>query len=369
MSLRFNQEFNMRALSEQKIRLEELIYKGEDIERVIVERQRDEDVKGFTAWVGEVRIFTERYLKNHHPMYQTLHDACFFAKCDIISCQQLIGALRAVADDAEYFGVKRREVVVARLNESVNYNLRDMIEQDCEICQNIDDSDMAEDALRDYYIKVTARYDSIVKGLGNGLYSYISDCHFYDPDVGVKTIKHNLKVIGEKLMTYKLTNFPNSGSRTNSRTQAKMGKEVFIVHGHDEAAKISMARILEKLDFKPIILHEQANEGRTVIEKIEKYTDVAFAVILYTECDLGKDKDKPDEELQYRARQNVVFEHGYLIGKLGRQRVCALVKGRVEKPGDIDGVVYVSMDDRSWAFDLAKEMKAAGLPVDTNKLL
>lgn len=74
--------------------------------------------------------------------------------------------------------------------------------------------------------------------------------------------------------------------------------------------------------------------------------------------------------MRYCARQNVVFEHGYLIGRLGRERVCALVKGNVETPGDISGVVYISMDDAgAWKADLAREMRATGLPVDMNKLL
>jgi predicted nucleotide-binding protein len=76
---------------------------------------------------------------------------------------------------------------------------------------------------------------------------------------------------------------------------------------------------------------------------------------------------KVDEE-RCRARQNVVFEHGYLIGKLGRECVCALVKGDIETPSDISGVVYITMDDAgAWKMKLAKEMKSARLPVDMNK--
>lgn len=142
--------------------------------------------------------------------------------------------------------------------------------------------------------------------------------------------------------------------------------EVFIVHGHDELAKVSVARFLEKLNLKPIILHEQTSSGRTIIEKIEAYTNVRFGVVLYTECDLGgKDKDN----LRHRARQNVVFEHGYLIGKIGREKVCALVKGSIETPGDISGVVYTAMDDQeAWHLKLAKELRAAGYNIDLNKL-
>lgn len=147
-------------------------------------------------------------------------------------------------------------------------------------------------------------------------------------------------------------------------------QRVFIVHGHENEAKIEMARILEKLDFEAIILHEQPNAGRTIIEKITTYTDVAYAVVLYTECDLGRDKNMPVSEERYRARQNVVFEHGYLIARLGREKVSAFVKGDVETPGDISGVVYTKMDSSgAWKQELVREMNASGLNVDFNKLI
>lgn len=153
-------------------------------------------------------------------------------------------------------------------------------------------------------------------------------------------------------------------------TERTISNKVFIVHGHDETAKIDTARVLEKADFEAIILHEQADGGLTIIEKIEKYTDVDFAVVLYTECDKGRAKEEPVDDEKYRARQNVVFEHGYLIGKLGRNKVCALVKGNVETPGDISGVVYTPMDTAgAWKLHLFKNMKEAGLNVDYNKAL
>lgn len=144
--------------------------------------------------------------------------------------------------------------------------------------------------------------------------------------------------------------------------------KVFLVHGHDDSAKLEMARVLEKAGFEVIILHEQASAGKTIIEKIEAYTEVAFAVVLYTPCDMGRAKEAAKTDEKSRARQNVVFEHGYLIGKLGRERVCALVKGDIETPGDISGVVYIAMDDAgAWKMTLAKEMKATGIQVDMNR--
>lgn len=144
-------------------------------------------------------------------------------------------------------------------------------------------------------------------------------------------------------------------------------KKVFIVHGHDEAVKLSVARFLERLDLQPIILHEQASGGSTIIEKLEEHTDVGYGIVLYTPCDLGKAKN--DENLQMRARQNVVFEHGLLIGRLGRKKVCALVKDEIEKPNDISGVVYINYDSgNGWHMDLFKELKNAGFEIDANKI-
>lgn len=146
-------------------------------------------------------------------------------------------------------------------------------------------------------------------------------------------------------------------------------KDVFIVHGHDELAKTKAARFVHKLGLNPIILHEQASSGKTIIEKIEKYSDVGFGIVLYTACDVGASKLNKDK-LNIRARQNVVFEHGLLIGKIGRENVCALVKDEIEVPNDISGVVYISMneDDDSWGYKLAKEMRESGLDIDMNKL-
>lgn len=146
-------------------------------------------------------------------------------------------------------------------------------------------------------------------------------------------------------------------------------KKVFIVHGHDELAESQMARFIEKIGLQAIILHEQPNSGRTIIEKIEANSDVQYAVVLYTPCDLGRAKEDKVESEKYRARQNVVFEHGYLIGKLGRNKVSALVKGDIETPGDISGVVYIKMDDGgAWKTQLVKEMKSIGLECDINKI-
>ena len=181
-----------------------------------------------------------------------------------------------------------------------------------------------------------------------------------------KTVLNEIEILIHNLPI----SIPDKMSKLESQEKKSrdiMGNKVFIVHGHDGLAKLEMARTLEKGEFEAIILHEQASGGKTIIEKIESYTDVRFAVVLYTPCDMGRVQEVKVDEEKNRARQNVVFEHGYLIGKLGRERVCALVKGDIETPGDISGVVYITMDEAgAWKMALAKEMINAGIPVNMN---
>lgn len=144
--------------------------------------------------------------------------------------------------------------------------------------------------------------------------------------------------------------------------------KVFIVHGHDHGTKESVARFLEKLDLEPIILHEKANAGRTVIEKFSEYSDVQFPVVLLTGDDEGKSRAATSEPLP-RARQNVILELGYFLGKLGRSRVCALYQAGVEIPSDYQGVLFVELDkSERWRFDLVRELRVAGFDVDANRI-
>lgn len=141
--------------------------------------------------------------------------------------------------------------------------------------------------------------------------------------------------------------------------------QIFIVHGHDEHAKNDVKAYVESKGLEPIILHLQASSGRTIIEKIDHYSNVGFGIVLYTECDIGAKRDTL--EFKWRARQNVVFEHGYLIAKLSRSRVAALVKGNVDTPNDISGVVYVTMDAvGNWRDELNAELKSVGYDIDNS---
>jgi hypothetical protein len=144
--------------------------------------------------------------------------------------------------------------------------------------------------------------------------------------------------------------------------------DVFVVHGHDTALLNQVTRFLEKLELKAVVLFEQAGRGQTVIEKLETSSNVAFAVVLLTPDDVGRAvKDKP---LRPRARQNVVLELGFFIGKLGRSQVAVMYDESVELPSDYRGVEYIKVDaEGAWKLRLARELKQASIPIDMNKAI
>lgn len=148
--------------------------------------------------------------------------------------------------------------------------------------------------------------------------------------------------------------------------------EIFIVHGHNNAMKESTARTVEKLGLKPIILHEQPNKGRTIIQKFIDHSSVGFAIVLMSADDFGYNKKEKPENARLRARQNVILELGFFLGKLGIDRVVALFEQseNFEIPSDYDGVIFIPFDhDGRWKFDLVKELKALNYEVDANSIL
>ena len=162
------------------------------------------------------------------------------------------------------------------------------------------------------------------------------------------------------------------GRLLRPRSQSR-SRRIFIVHGHDGDLKNHLARLLNKLDLLPIILAEQPEKGQALYAKLHaELSDIAFAFVLYTADDVGAPQDEPDK-LVSRARQNVLFEHGMLLGLLGPERVCVIVRGDVEIPSDLKGLVVKMLQKNSnidaIAFDIARELAAAGYAIDANKLL
>ncbi len=159
---------------------------------------------------------------------------------------------------------------------------------------------------------------------------------------------------------------PTSESQDNSTEIKGITNKVFLVHGRDAGAMHEVARFLERIGLEVTILHERPNKGRTLISKFqEESANINYAVVLMTPDDSGSLKG---EEPSDRARQNVVFELGFFIGRLGAENVCALVSRGVERPSDFESVVYVEYDGGSWKTEIARELRAAGIPFDPSKV-
>lgn len=187
-----------------------------------------------------------------------------------------------------------------------------------------------------------------------------------------KFSKNNIEKISHAIELHNQKTFSNQEPRkvTPKLNEPKdnFNNKVFVVHGQNDAIRESVARVLEKLGLDAIILTEKPNSGKTIIEKFEKHSDVGFAIILLTADDEGYSKKNSTK--RNRARQNVILELGYFIGKLGRGRIAPIYEEDVELPSDLHGITYIAYNQsNSWRFELIRELKEAGYKVDANKIL
>jgi len=196
--------------------------------------------------------------------------------------------------------------------------------------------------------------------------------HIFNPPYGVSVIREVIDIVERTMAQVRSGKFPvqkksAGGEAFRSEKTTPSSTKIFLVHGHDESARQTVARFLEKLGLEVVILSERPGSSNAMIEKLERYSDVAFAVVLLTPDDVGGE-NVASAKIRPRARQNVILELGYFMGKLGREKVVALLKGDLERPSDYDGVNYVPMDG-TWQLNLAQELKAASLKVDLNRLI
>ena len=198
--------------------------------------------------------------------------------------------------------------------------------------------------------------DHIIRKLPNGLEEIykILDRGFYNNSGGIPA-HYQIKV--QKIL--KIIEDENKDSI--NLIENEIGK-VFIVHGHNEERKETVAQLLRSLGLEVIILHEQPNLGRTIIEKLIHHSNVNYAVILLTSDDVGRSNN--ETELKKRSRQNVILELGYFIGKLGRSKVCTLYEEGIELPSDYLGVLYIPFGNSdNWKDELLRELKAIGFKI------
>lgn len=183
---------------------------------------------------------------------------------------------------------------------------------------------------------------------------------------------HRIDSIIERLELIPLSaSNPDAALTTPKKSSMLAGtKRVFVVHGRDEVAKTNLEIFLHEIGLEPIVLHRQADEGMTIIEKFEKHSDVGYAFILLTPDEiayLASDDEKPEDQKikEFRARPNVIFEFGYFVGKLGRARVCCLYTGNVSLPSDVSGMIYKRYEQNieEVAYSVIKDLKASGYTV------
>jgi predicted nucleotide-binding protein len=150
----------------------------------------------------------------------------------------------------------------------------------------------------------------------------------------------------------------------SAKIEKVKGNTVFIIHGHDNELKMELQLLLERAGVNNLVLHEQADKGRTIIDKlVQESVNSNYAIALLS----------PDDKLESgisRARQNVILEIGYFMGKLGKERVRILKKGDIEIPSDLQGVLYENYDKSgAWKVKICKELMAVGIFVDMETVM
>lgn len=228
-------------------------------------------------------------------------------------------------------------------------------------------SELLKQSFNNEYNEYKKRYDTV-----NSFYGFMGNGKENELDAFKDKVNNKISNLTQLISKVELlkSEVPDQviSKIANVNTNEILSNDIFIVHGHNNEVKINVARTLDKLGLNPIILHEQANAGKTIIEKFEEHSNVGFAVVLLTDDDLGK--SIKDEDLKQRARQNVILELGYFIGKLGRNKVCPLYMKGVELPSDLYGLLYIEIDSTEhWKIKLAKELKAVGYEIDVNKII
>ncbi|MEY2369853.1 TIR domain-containing protein [Lysinibacillus capsici] len=181
-------------------------------------------------------------------------------------------------------------------------------------------------------------------------------------DNGFVSLTNHLNILEEAL------NFKKENNKEVKKESKYPKQRVFVVHGRDNNAVLEVESILNRADLEPVVLHRGTNNGLTLIEKFEKYSNVDYAIVILTPDDIGAlyiDGPLTSLDLKFRARQNVLFELGFFFGRLGRANVCCLIKNTVEKPSDIDGIVYIPYQNsiEEVELKLLKELKEANLNI------
>lgn len=275
---------------------------------------------------------------------------------------------------------------LSRSREETKAKIEERIKKGLELKQRQVDTRVAYEALRNDYSKWDSFNDELLKQSFNTEeiakeYSFwgVAALSLTEPSLGEKisdTYKdidrkiHRLDSISERLELIPLDESIRDAAELSEKSfdsKKVKSNKVFVVHGRDEISKTSLEVFLHEIGLEPVVLHRQADEGLTIIEKFEKHSDVGYAFILLTPDEVAylaseDTLSDDDRNKEYRARPNVIFEFGYFVGKLGRSRVCCLHTGRTTLPSDVSGMVYKRFDKsvEEIAYSIIKDLKASG---------
>jgi predicted nucleotide-binding protein len=278
---------------------------------------------------------------------------------------------------------------LVRSREDVKARIEERIEKGLELRQRqVDTRDLYENLKNDF-----SKWDSfnaeLLKQCFTNLevaseYSFwgVGSIALREPSLGEKIADiykeidkkiHRLDSISERLELIPLDeglHHADAFLNEISDNKATKSNKVFVVHGRDEISKTSLEVFLREVGLDPVVLHRQADEGMTIIEKFEKHSNVGYAFILLTPDEISylaseENFIDSDRNKEYRARPNVIFEFGYFIGKLGRSRVCCLHTGNTSLPSDVNGMIYKRFEKNieEIAYSIIKDLKASGYTI------
>ena len=203
----------------------------------------------------------------------------------------------------------------------------------------------------------------VQSGIDTHTNGYYADNFNFAKDSIMKALSIALKSIEDDVFDEARKHEAKSSSKV-------LSNKIFVVHGHDDNLKVEVENFVTEIGLEPVVLHRQPDQGQTIIEKFEKHSDVGFAFILLTPDEVAYLADQETLEdskrkKEWRARPNVIFEFGYFVGRLGRERVCCLYKGDVTLPSDLSGLLYkrIASTIDAEGISILRELKAAGYQV------
>lgn len=150
---------------------------------------------------------------------------------------------------------------------------------------------------------------------------------------------------------------------------------IFVVYGHDLHSRDQLELLLSKININdPFILGKTSGKGLTIIEALEQHLsrdgEANVGIVLLTPDDMGYSVKDGEESIRGRARQNVILEMGMLLSKLGREHTIILVKGNIERPSDLDGIIYLQYENhiKEVFGKLCDRLEGLGVDIDHKKL-